>query len=157
MDNWNEEEDNQRYLLFRLGEELYGSPILGIREVVEPQEPKPIPNTVPYFLGVINIRGEIVGVIDLRIRFNHQVTRAQHNAMIVFETEAGPLAALVDKVEAVSQIADDAIEKKPNIKAAVEVEYLIGVSKGTERMATLIDLNRALSAEELRVIRSARV
>jgi len=144
--------DEIRYLLFRLGGELYGTPLLGIREVVEPQEPKPVPNTVPYFSGVINIRGQVVGVLDLRQRFQHDAEKHTGMALMVFDTEAGPLGALVDRVEAVVPIPDSSIEKKPNVRTTVPLEFLLGIGNENGRLVTLVDLNRILGREELRAI-----
>ena len=142
-----------RYLLFRLGTELYGTPLLGVREVVEAQPTKPVPNTISCFTGVINIRGEIVGVIDLRMRFGHPANTGAESALMVFSTEAGPMAALVDKVEAVVKIPDDKIDKQPNVHTTVPLEFLLGIAKDSERLVTLIDLNRTLGKEELKAIR----
>ena len=144
------EQEECRYLLFKLGKELYGTPLLGVREVVEPQEPKPVPNTVGYFLGVINIRGQIVGVIDLRNRFGHKVEKGPENALMVFNTDAGPMAAWVDQVEAVVRLSDDRIDKKPNVKTSVPPEFMLGIAHEGERLVTLVDLNKALGKLELK-------
>ncbi len=150
-------EDADRYLLFSVGDELYGTPLLGVREVVEPQTAKPIPNTVKFFTGVINIRGQIVGVIDLRIRFGVAPDEEGGRAMIVFDTENGPIAALVDQVESVVNIPDDLINRRPNLKTEVSTEFLIGIGQYSERLVTLIDLNKTLSAEDLAFLRASKL
>ena len=142
-------EEEDRYLLFKLGSELYGSPLLGIREVVEPQETKSIPNTSKFFVGVINIRGKIVGVVDLRVRLNLEEKSSREMALLVFDTEAGPMAGLVDKVEAVVRIANSEIEKKPSVKSTVPLNFMIGIAKEHERLVTLLDLNRMLGNDDL--------
>jgi purine-binding chemotaxis protein CheW len=145
------EEDNidNKYLLFRLGDELYGTPLLGVREVVEPQASKPIPNTPKHFSGVINIRGEIVGVIDLRMRFNHKAEVNPHQALMVFSTDGGPMAGLVDKVESVISLTDKEIEHNPNVGIDVSRDALIGIGKHSKRLITLIDLHKVLQAHSL--------
>ena len=140
--------DEEKYLLFRLGSELYGTPLLGVREVVEPQGVKQIPNTVSYFKGVINIRGQIVGLVDLRVRFGYGAEKGPSQALLVFETETGPIAAIVDSVEAVVKIDEGGIERNPNIKCQVPTEFLIGIANYLGQLVTLIDLNRTLSAED---------
>lgn len=147
-------EDATKYILFQLGTELYGTPLLGVREVVEPLEPKQVPNTVGWFTGVINIRGQIIGVIDLRKRFGHSDKTNAHQALMVFDTQAGPLAALVDKVEAVVRISDQEIEKRPNVQTNVPMNFLLGIASAHERLVTLIDLAQVLGAEELKVATS---
>jgi len=140
---------DNKYLLFCLGDELYGTPLLGVREVVEPQSPKPIPNTAKHFSGVINIRGEIVGVIDLRARFNHKLDGGQYQALMVFSTDGGPMAGLVDRVESVISLEEKEIEHNPNVGVDVQKEALIGIGKHNKRLITLIDLHSVLSAHSL--------
>ncbi|MFK8136967.1 MAG: chemotaxis protein CheW [Bdellovibrionales bacterium] len=145
-----------RYLLFRVGEELYGTPLLGVREVVEPQACKKMPNTVPYFKGLINIRGEIVGVIDLRIRFS-QSAEDEGAALIVFDTDAGAVGALVDQVDSVLAITEDIIDKNPNVGSMVPVEFLVGIAKLEDKLVSLVDLNKTLGNEELSQLRTTKL
>ena len=144
-----EESIENKYLLFRLGDELYGTPLLGVREVVEPQAPKPIPNTAKHFSGVINIRGEIVGVTDLRTRFAHKAEAGAHMALMVFSTDGGPMAGLVDRVESVISLTEKEIEHNPNVGIEVHREALIGIGKHNKRLITLIDLHKVLQAHSL--------
>ncbi len=151
------DENKYKYLLFTVGDELFGVPLMGVREVVEPQPIKPLPNTIDHFLGVINIRGEIVGVVDLRIRFSHEPKDSALMAMIIFESAVGPIAALVDKVESVSVIDDEDVDKNPNISSNFPIEYLIGIGKIKDRLVTLINLNKVLGVETLNKFRASRV
>jgi purine-binding chemotaxis protein CheW len=148
------QEEDSRYLLFSVGGEMYGTPLLGVREVVEYQQPKSIPNAVEHFMGVINLRGQIVGVIDLRKRLGHQTEKSAHDALIIFDTVGGPLAALVDKVESVTSIRSDHIEKKPNIRTNIPTQFLIGIAQVEGRLVNIIDLNEILGHEEIRTIHS---
>lgn len=149
--------DEAKYLIFRLGSEAYGTPLLGVREVLETQSPKPIPNTVPYFKGLINIRGQIIGVVDLRLRFEYPTVESPTVAYMLFETETGPFAAIVDKVEAVVRIDDVSLQKKPNIRMQIPVEYLIGASTYEGSLVTLIDLSKILSDEDYVLIQKAKL
>lgn len=150
-------EDSDRYLLFTIGVELYGTPLLGVREVVEPQTPKPIPNTVKFFTGVINIRGQIVGVVDMRVRFGATPDEQGGRAMVVFDTDTGPIAALVDHVESVANIPHEDINRNPNLKTEVSTEFLIGIGHFNERLVTLIDLNKTLAAEDMAFLRASKL
>jgi purine-binding chemotaxis protein CheW len=143
-------EDESRYLLFKVGREVYGTPLLGVREVVEPQEPKPIPNTAPFFSGVINLRGQVVGVVDLRKRFGQDVTKHSGMALMVFETEGGPLGALVDEIECVTRIPRDSIETAVVVRSHVSLDCLIGIGNQEGRLVSLIDLKKILGSEELK-------
>jgi purine-binding chemotaxis protein CheW len=118
--------------------------------VVEPQEPKPIPNTVPFFSGVINLRGQVIGVVDLRKRFGCEPLNRPRMALIVFPTESGPLGALVDEIESVAKIPSSNIESNAAVRTHVPADYFIGVGKQDDRLVSLIDLNRILGSEELK-------
>lgn len=151
------EEDESRYLIFYLEHEIYGTPLLGVREVLEVLAAKPIPNTAAHFKGLINIRGQIIGVVDLRMRFGYPVKPHPGNAMLVFETEAGPIATIVDKVEAVVKIDESHLHRKPNIRSHVPIDYLIGASTYKGGIVTLIDLNQTLSKEDYVEINQAKM
>jgi purine-binding chemotaxis protein CheW len=150
------QEDDTRFLLFRVGGQLYGTPLLGIREVVEPQEPKPIPNTVSFFSGVINLRGQVIGIIDLRKRFGCEATRHPRMALMIFTTESGPLGALVDEIDSVAKIPPTNIESKAVIRTHVPSDYFIGIGNHEERLISLIDLNKILGTEELKAAHAIR-
>lgn len=145
-------EDESRYLLFKVGREVYGTPLLGVREVVEPQEPKPIPNTVDFFSGVINLRGQVVGVVDLRKRFGQDVTVHSGMALVVFETDGGPLGALVDGIECVTRIPREKIETTVVVRSHVSLDCLIGIGNQEGRLVSLIDLKKILGDAELKAM-----
>ena len=140
--------DDSKYLLFRLGGELYGTPLLGVREVIQPLMPKAVPNTVPHFLGLINIRGQIAGVVELRRRFDYVATHTDAACFLVFDTETGPIAALVDKVEAVVSFPKDQLLAKPNVRSQIPAEFLIGAATHADHLVTLIDLQKSLTMED---------
>ena len=140
------EGNDGRYLVFRLSSELYATPLLGVREVVESYSPKPIPNTPIDFSGVVDIRGEVVGVIDLRRRFNQGDEDSPQKALIVFSTDSGPMAGLVDQVEAVITLDEGSIESKANIGADFKNDCVIGIGKSEKRLITLVDLHKVLES-----------
>ena len=136
-------------MVFQVGSELYGTPLLRVREVLEYHQPKKLPGTVPHFLGVMNIRGEIIGIIDLPAKFDCPSKVQSTTAMMVFQTQEGSLAAVVDRVEAVISLSDQDIEKKPNVRVKVPMDYFIGIAKHKLGLITLIDLEKILGIEEL--------
>ena len=136
--------EEDRYLLFRLNGELFATPLLGVREVVEPHEPKPIPNTPSHFLGMINIRGRIVGVVDLRATYGYPLNQSTNNALMVFETAAGPVAAVVDAVEEVVKIDTQSIEHDARVKTSIPSGEVNGIAHLAEHLVTLVDLNSIL-------------
>ncbi len=146
-----ENENELKYLLFYIGQELHGSPILSIREVLEYQKPKFMPNMVSSFSGVINVRGAIVGVIDLRTRFGLNASIAARTAMILCDTEKGPVVAVVDGLDSVHEFKTEDIDFKPPVMSRIEQKYLIGVAKREQALISILDLHKLLSEEELKV------
>ena len=149
-------EDSTKFLIFWVGEELFGVPLMGVREVVEPQKIKKIPNTVKHFLGVINIRGEIVGVVDLRLRFGQPIKESPYTALVIFESAVGPMGAIVDKVESVTELDPADIDSAPNISTDVPMEFLVGIGKIKNDLVTLINLNEVLGSETLTSMRKIK-
>lgn len=143
-------EDDLRFLVFRIGEDHYGSPLLSIREVLEYQKPKPMPNMVKHFSGVVNIRGAIVGVIDLKVKFNYPVNSSSRQAMLLCDTEKGPLAAIVDIVESVILLQEEDFDKQPPVKSITNQKYILGVAKNQKHLVTILDLHQLLLEEELK-------
>lgn len=141
---------DSRYLLYRIGTELYGTPLLRVREVVEYMTPKIMPNMASHFMGVINIRGSIVGVVDLRIKLGLPAETAKgKQALLVCETPSGALGALVDRIDSVILIPESQIDTQPPIATKFANTSLIGVAKLPTGLITLINLDLALTDDQL--------
>ena len=139
----------EKYLEFLLGEGIFATKLTEVREVIEYRPPKPVPHTAPFFKGVINLRGEIIGVVDLRQRLEMKSAETPL-AMLVFDTDYGPLAALVDKVTSVTVIPDAQLEKRTTQQGAdVERAYFIGIGRADDRLLTVITLKTILSKEQM--------
>lgn len=143
-------ENNYKYLVYKIGSELYCSPLLSVREVLEYQNPKYMPNMVNHFSGVINVRGAIVGVIDLRIKFGLSNQVGLKTSILLCDTDRGSIAAVVDSVECVQELLESDIDRKPPIMSKIRQEYLIGVAKSKEQLITIVDLHKFLTEEELK-------
>lgn len=146
----NPDDSSDKYIVFQMGSELFAASLLEVREVIETQPPKPIPNMASYFKGVINIRGEIIGVIDLRERLGIN-DKSQSLCQLVFETPSGPLAAVVDKVHSVIVADISTLERRPNIAQGSDRAYFIGVGKVGDRLVTFINLPKIVSGEAMTV------
>jgi purine-binding chemotaxis protein CheW len=145
-------EDDSKYLVYKIGDEFYASPLLSVREVMEYQKPKFIPNMVKHFTGVINVRGSIVGVVDFRIKFNLPQKNSPRTSMLLCDTEEGPVAALVDSVDFVVDLTQNEIDLKPPIRTQIGTNYLIGVAKKGDKLITLIDILKSLTEEHLKFV-----
>lgn len=149
IDDANSAGSTDKYLIYQLGTEFFATPLIEVREVIEFRAAKPIPHTSSYFKGVINIRGEIVGVLDLRERLGVKGTD-QPMAQLIFETDTGPLAAIVDRVLSVTVIAETDLERRPAVHSqGGDRAYFIGVGKVEGKLMTVVSLRKILTPEQL--------
>jgi purine-binding chemotaxis protein CheW len=138
-----------KYLLFRLGAEEYGIPVLKVREIVGPQEPAPVPHTPRYVKGVINLRGKIIPITDLRLRFGLQAIGPTNRACIIVVNVEGAVSevlagVIVDQVLEVADISAD-IEDIPDFGQAADVSYVLGIAKTKTGVRILLDTDSMLA------------
>lgn len=148
------EESGSQYLTFSLAEEEYGVDILRVQEIKGWTPVTRIPNTPDYMRGVLNMRGTIVPIIDLRMRFN--LDEAQYTpttVVIVLSVMAGDrkriLGVVVDGVSDVVSVSADDIKATPDFGTAVNTEFIQGLATTNEKMVMLLDIDQLLSIEEL--------
>lgn len=140
----------EKYIVYKVGNETYASPLLSIREVIEYQKPKHMPNMVSYFTGVINVRGVIVGVVDLREKFICPSEIHPRTAMLLCDTDRGPLASVVDSVQSVIELNDENFDRNPPVKSKVDQGYLLGVAKTSLGLVTVVDIFKLVKEEQLK-------
>lgn len=138
-----------QYLSFRLADEEYGLDILGVREIRGWQRVTRIPRSPPFVLGVLNLRGAVVPVMDLRLRFGlPQVEYTVTTVTIVVAVEDRLFGVVVDAVSDVLDVAGDAVRPAPDFGAAVDTAYIRGLTSQGERMVMLLDAARLLATDE---------
>ena len=139
-----------RALTLTLGKELYALDVLNVREIIRPMEISPVPRAPAEYLGVINLRGKIVPVIDLRIKFGLEFTgRTERTCIIVVQSEMRSGAQkltglLVDEVQEVTALNSAEIEEAPSFGAAIETTFIRGLAKTKGVVTILLDLERLL-------------
>jgi purine-binding chemotaxis protein CheW len=145
-------EETKQLVIFKLGDEEFGVDILQVREIERlGQGITRVPKSPIFVEGVINLRGEIVPIVDLRKRFGLTVLAIGHDSRVVIvEVSNNQIGMMVDRVVEVLRIPVSAIEMAPSITKGVEAYFLSGVAKIGERLIILLDLERALSAEEMK-------
>lgn len=140
--------DNQ-VVVFELGAEQYGVDIDTVESIIKMQAITSMPHAPSFVQGVTNLRGKVLPVIDLRLRFGMPPKTADKSSRIIVisvnETEIG---MIVDGVSAVLTIGDLAIEPPPPITTTVDSTFITGIAKLDDRMVILLDLDRILSLEE---------
>lgn len=138
---------------FRVGRETFGVPIDLVHEIVRIPEITAVPDAPEYIEGVINLRGKIVSVIDLRKRFGEkELTTDRKNRVIVVEVEKKLVGLIVDAASEVLKIPPAEIENPPNVFKEGELNYVTGVGKLKGRLIILIDLTKILQRGELKRI-----
>ncbi|MBU8913962.1 MAG: chemotaxis protein CheW [Spirochaetales bacterium] len=146
---------SSKYLFFNLGDELYGINIMNITEIIEMERITEIPDMPGYVKGVINLRGKVIPVMDLRLRFNMSEREYDdRTCIVVTAVETAALGLIVDTVAEVHALAAKDIEETPTFSGATRDHYVEGIGKIGDRVTVLIDARKILQAKELQAIKS---
>ena len=143
-------------VVFRIGKEFYGIGIEVVHEIIKVPDITAMPDAPDFFEGVINLRGKIIPVIDLRKRLRLKGSEKNRSSRILITENQGRLVGiLVDSVTEVLKLNPDAIEEPPQMISAIGIEYITGVAKITGRLVTLMDLAKVLSVEDMKKFEAA--
>ena len=141
-----------KYLTFVLGNEEYGIEILRVREIIGLMEITTVPQTPDYMKGVINLRGKVIPVIDLRLKFSMQEEdHTQETCVIVVEVNSTSIGLIVDSVSEVSDISSEEIEEAPSFGQSIDTDFITGLGKVKDKVIIMLDIGVVLSAEELEI------
>lgn len=141
--------DADRWVTFKLESETYGINVMQVQEVLRVSEIASVPGAPDYVIGIINLRGNVVTVVDTRRRFGMASKEVDDLARIVIiETEDQVVGILVDSVSEVVEIPGSEIETAPNVGTEESAKYILGVTSRDSELLILVDLNKFLSEEE---------
>jgi len=142
-----------KFLTFVLGEEIYGIEILKAREIIGLMDITTVPQTPDYMKGVINLRGKVIPVIDLRKKFSMQEgVHTQETCVIVVEVNSSSIGLIVDSVSEVSDITGEEIENAPSFGQGIDTSFIMGLGKVKDKIIILLDIDAVLSTEELEMV-----
>lgn len=145
----------QEFLIFTLGDKEYGIDILKVQEIRGYDQVTRIANTPAFIKGVTNLRGVIVPIIDLRVKFAQQgVTYNENTVVIVLNFGQRVVGIVVDGVSDVLSLTNEQIRPAPEFAVTLATEYLTGLGSLGERMLILVDIEKLLSSEEMSLIDS---
>lgn len=141
-----------KYLVFHLGREHFGIRVVNVREIMGMLDITAVPHTPPYIKGVFNLRGKVVPVIDLRLRFQMpELEYGPRTCIIVvsleIKDESVPMGLIVDGVAEVVNIAESDIEAPPDFGKELDTSYLLGIAKIRGEVRLLLDIDRALKLD----------
>ncbi|HEV2694325.1 MAG TPA: chemotaxis protein CheW [Verrucomicrobiae bacterium] len=143
-----------KYLTFNLQAESYGIDVLKVREIIRVTAITAVPQMPAHIRGVINLRGKIIPVMDLRVRFGFAVTSAEQNCIVVVQVKLPDgkntqMGLIVDGVEEVINIAEGDIEETPNFGGQIATDYIIGIAKVKGVVKSLLNIDEVVGIQSL--------
>jgi purine-binding chemotaxis protein CheW len=153
-------EGGRQFLTFTVAGEMFGVAIASVKEIIEYRSPTDVPMMPAYMRGVINLRGRVVPVIDLNVRFGREASADTRRTCIVIveivqEAQQLDIGVVVDAVSAVIEIGDADIEPAPAFGARLRADFLGGMGKVAGKFVILLDIDRVLSVAELAMLGGA--
>ncbi len=141
-----------KFLTFTLGNEEYGVPVLKVREIIKVMDITQVPQVPPHVLGVINLRGKVIPVIDLRRKFGFPATEyTERTCIIVVDVELSPVRVMmgivVDTVSEVLNVSDAEMEETPDFGGRATTDYILGLAKVKGTVKILLELDRVLGSD----------
>jgi purine-binding chemotaxis protein CheW len=151
--------ETTQYLTFKLEEEIFSLDISKVREVLDFTKVTKVPQTPDFMLGVINLRGSVVPVVDMRLKFGLSKTETTVNTCIIIveielDGETTVLGALVDSVQEVMELDPGQIEPPPRIGTRLNTKFIKGMGKRDEEFIIILDIDKVFSADEFALAQS---
>lgn len=131
---------------FRVGQETFGVPIGSVQEILRPLPVTPVPGAPAHVEGVINLRGRIISIVDLRKRCGARAEPHRRNRIVVAETEGRRIGLMVDSASEVLRIAENTIEPPASVFGEAEPGFVTGVAKLANRLVILVDIAKLLAS-----------
>jgi purine-binding chemotaxis protein CheW len=146
--------DTRQYLTFRIGDEDFALDVSHVREILEFTTVTQVPKTPEYMRGVINLRGSVVPVLDMRLKFGlSEIKKTVNTCVVVIEVDLDEtntvMGALVDSVQEVIELEPDQIEPPPRIGMKLKTEFIKGMGKKDDHFIIILDINKLFSIDEL--------
>ena len=146
-----------KYLTVVLENEAYGIAVLKVREIIRLQKITPVPQMPEFVKGVINLRGRVIPVVDLRVKFGVKAEFAERTCIVVVQVKLPngqnvQMGLIVDSVEEVVTLAANEIEPTPDFGARISTEYLLGMAKVKGAVKTLLDIDRVVAPDTMQAM-----
>lgn len=153
--------ETTQYLSFKLGEEVFALEIGKVLEVLDLTAVTKVPRTPAFMCGVINVRGSVVPVVDLRLKFGMSRTEKTVNTCIIImevrvDSETTILGALADSVQEVIDLESEHIEPAPRIGTKLKTEFITGMGKQNDKFIIILDIDKIFSTEELTLVQEGQ-
>ena len=152
--------DSVQYLAFKLADEVYAVDVAKVREILDFPPITKVPRTPEFMRGVINLRGSVVPVVDMRLKFGMSKTEKSVNTCIIvveamLDNDLTTIGALADSVQEVIELDQNSIEPPPRMGSRLKVEFLKGMGKIGDNFLMLLDIDKVFSTDELTMFKEA--
>lgn len=142
-----------KFLTFYIGEEEYGLEILSVHEIIGIMDVTAVPRTPRHILGVINLRGKIIPILVLRLKFGlPSIDNTEETCIIVVQCSGVQMGIVVDKVSEVLDIPSEDIEDAPSFGESVNTDYILGIGKSNDNVKLLLDIDKIISSKDMELI-----
>lgn len=141
-----------RFIEFSLGAEDYAIPLLMVREVISVPETTPIPKSPSHFLGIMNLRGQVISVVDLRKKLKVDSKKDKEEAVIIVDIGSMNIGVVVDSINKVLAFAPSDVCDMPEVESQVNTQYIFGVYKKESSLTVLLDIAKVLDLKDLEVL-----
>jgi purine-binding chemotaxis protein CheW len=138
----------ERFLEFSLGSEEYAIPLLLVREVIPVPETTPIPKSPPHFLGIMNLRGTIISIVDMRKKLMVDPKENREEAVIIINVDDVNVGMIVDAINRVLVFSEDEVKHVPKIESKINSNFIQGIYQKGEQLTSLLDICKILDLKE---------
>ncbi|WP_127714650.1 chemotaxis protein CheW [Halobacteriovorax sp. HLS] len=149
-----ESSEIQRFLEFSLGAEDYAIPLLSVREVISVPETTPIPKAPPHFLGIMNLRGQVISVVDMRTKLKIKARENNNEeSVIIVDLDGMNLGIVVDSINKVLAFSLKEVNEVPEIETQVNAEYIYGVYRKEDSLTVLLNVAKVLDIKDVNAMK----
>ncbi len=140
--------ENRQYVVFKLGKEEYGIDIKKVTTIEKMMQITRVPKAPEFVKGVINLRGDIIPIMDLRLKFGlEEIEETEDTRITIVKIEDVSIGTIVDAVAEVIELSEDCVESITNFSNDLSVDYILGVGKINDRIVTLLNLEKLLKVQ----------
>ena len=152
-----EANDLYQYMTFNIGDEIYGVSVLKVHEIIGMTKITHVPNSMQFMKGVINLRGKVVPVVDMRLKFNMDEREYDDQTVIlIVELKERLIGMIVDTVSEVVDMVEQSIQDTPHFSSQIETDYIQGIGNKDDNLIILLDVDKILTINELKKIENEK-
>ncbi|MBP9682594.1 MAG: chemotaxis protein CheW [Bacteriovorax sp.] len=141
-----------RFIEFSLGREDYAIPLLMVREVISVPDTTPIPKSPSHFLGIMNLRGQVISVVDLRKKLKIDAKQDKEEAVIIVDIGGMNIGVVVDSINKVLAFSSEEVSEMPEVENQINTHYIFGVYKKENSLTVLLDIAKVLDLKDIEAI-----